>query len=194
MTRRQPRHGPNDFYGPSGPPTPPGGAWPPPPLWRPAVSPMPARQGPAGSGDGSWPEAQGHAPKPRRPLKHLVGYPATVLLALAVGAAPSDGATSGAASAAAPTPAPTVTVTAPARTVTAPARTVTVTVAAGESSSRSSRSSGSAGEASGVSPGGGSVFYATCAEARSAGDTPLYVGDPGYRPALDRDQDGVACE
>jgi hypothetical protein len=130
-------------------------------------------------------------------MKHLVGYPLTALLALAVGAAPSDGATTDAAPAAIPTPAPTVTVTAPApapapaRTLAAPVRTVTVTVAA----AGSSRSSGGAsGPASGASPGGGSVYYANCSAARAAGDTPLYVGEPGYRSALDRDKDGVACE
>jgi hypothetical protein len=197
MTNRQPRHGPNDFYGSSGPPTPSGGAWPPPPLWRPAVSPTPARQDPSGPsqgpGDGSWPEPQGHAPKPRRSVRHLVGYPATALLALAVGAAPSGGATTAAAPAAPPAPGPTVTVTAPARTVTAPARTVTVTVAAaGASPARSS--SGTSGSSAGVSPGGGSVYYADCSAARAAGDAPLSVGSPGYRAALDRDKDGVACE
>jgi hypothetical protein len=36
--------------------------------------------------------------------------------------------------------------------------------------------------------------YENCDEARAAGDTPLYVGDPGYAPHLDRDGDGVACE
>lgn len=177
MTRRQPRHGPNDFYGSAGPPTPAGGAWPPPPLWRPPVSPRPARQGSTGapgSGDEAWPE--GHAPKPRWSVRHLVGYPATALLALAVGAAPSGGATP----AAAPAGSPTVTVTAPARTatVTAPATTVTVTEAA-------------AGASSG---GGGSAYFSSCSAAWAAGDAPLAVGDPGYRPALDRDEDGVACE
>jgi hypothetical protein len=38
------------------------------------------------------------------------------------------------------------------------------------------------------------VYYANCTEAWDAGAAPLYVGDPGYRPALDRDKDGVACE
>ena len=38
------------------------------------------------------------------------------------------------------------------------------------------------------------VFYANCAAARAAGAAPLRVGQPGYRPALDRDGDGVACE
>jgi len=38
------------------------------------------------------------------------------------------------------------------------------------------------------------VYYANCSEARAAGDAPLYRGDAGYRSALDRDGDGVACE
>lgn len=42
--------------------------------------------------------------------------------------------------------------------------------------------------------GGGSVYYANCAAARAAGAAPLHRGEPGYRPALDRDGDGVACE
>ncbi|WP_432834064.1 excalibur calcium-binding domain-containing protein [Dactylosporangium sp. CA-092794] len=41
---------------------------------------------------------------------------------------------------------------------------------------------------------GTDVYYKNCAEARSAGAAPLYRGDPGYRKALDRDGDGVACE
>lgn len=36
--------------------------------------------------------------------------------------------------------------------------------------------------------------YASCAQAREAGAAPLYEGDPGYNPRLDRDKDGVACE
>ena len=38
------------------------------------------------------------------------------------------------------------------------------------------------------------VYYETCSEARDAGDTPLFEGDPGYAPHLDRDHDGIACE
>jgi len=38
------------------------------------------------------------------------------------------------------------------------------------------------------------AYYSNCTEAREAGVAPLHVGDPGYRPALDRDKDGVACE
>jgi endonuclease YncB( thermonuclease family) len=36
--------------------------------------------------------------------------------------------------------------------------------------------------------------YRNCAAARAAGAAPLYRGDPGYSPRLDRDNDGVACE
>src|SRR3954454_3133373 len=102
MTDQPPRHGPSDFYGPSGPPTPPGGAWPPPPLWRPVV-----REPVADSAEElpwPWPRTHvhAHAPKPRRSKKHLIGYPATALLALAIGAAPSDGATTTAAGGAGP--------------------------------------------------------------------------------------------
>ena len=38
------------------------------------------------------------------------------------------------------------------------------------------------------------VYYKNCSEARAAGVTPLYEGDPGYSPHLDRDNDGIACE
>ncbi|CAN5664526.1 hypothetical protein BH10ACT1_BH10ACT1_17250 [soil metagenome] len=39
-----------------------------------------------------------------------------------------------------------------------------------------------------------SAYYANCTDARNAGVTPLYRGDPGYASKLDRDDDGVACE
>lgn len=38
------------------------------------------------------------------------------------------------------------------------------------------------------------VYYRTCAEARAAAASPLLRGQPGYRPELDRDGDGRACE
>ena len=37
-------------------------------------------------------------------------------------------------------------------------------------------------------------FYANCDEAKAAGAAPMYKGDPGYRPELDRDKDGIACD
>lgn len=43
-------------------------------------------------------------------------------------------------------------------------------------------------------PPTGGVFYENCAAARAAGAAPLRRGEPGYRSALDRDDDGIACE
>lgn len=40
----------------------------------------------------------------------------------------------------------------------------------------------------------GSVYYKNCAAVRAAGKAPLHRGQPGYRKALDRDGDGIACE
>lgn len=45
-----------------------------------------------------------------------------------------------------------------------------------------------------VSPPAIPVYYRTCSEARAAGVTPLLRGQPGYRPEMDRDGDGRACE
>ena len=39
-----------------------------------------------------------------------------------------------------------------------------------------------------------SAYYSDCPAARAAGAAPIRVGEPGYRPALDRNKDGVACE
>ncbi|MGO0061464.1 thermonuclease family protein [Brevibacillus fluminis] len=39
-----------------------------------------------------------------------------------------------------------------------------------------------------------SVYYASCKEARAAGAAPLHKGEPGYRPEMDGDKDGIACE
>ena len=37
-------------------------------------------------------------------------------------------------------------------------------------------------------------LYANCDDAKAAGAAPMYKGDPGYRPELDRDKDGIACD
>lgn len=37
-------------------------------------------------------------------------------------------------------------------------------------------------------------YYRVCQDAHDAGVTPIYRGQPGYRSALDRDNDGIACE
>jgi hypothetical protein len=38
------------------------------------------------------------------------------------------------------------------------------------------------------------AYYANCAAAKAAGAAPILAGQAGYRAALDRDNDGVACE
>jgi hypothetical protein len=38
------------------------------------------------------------------------------------------------------------------------------------------------------------VYYKNCTAARDANAAPVYEGDPGYGPHLDRDGDGVGCE
>jgi len=43
-----------------------------------------------------------------------------------------------------------------------------------------------------VAPPG--AYYADCTAVRAAGAAPLYSWQPGYRPGLDGDSDGVACE
>lgn len=43
-------------------------------------------------------------------------------------------------------------------------------------------------------PAPADLYFAKCADARAAGAAPLYAGQPGYRPGLDGDGDGVACE
>ncbi|ADH62505.1 Excalibur domain protein [Allomeiothermus silvanus DSM 9946] len=52
----------------------------------------------------------------------------------------------------------------------------------------------SAGSPRPQNPQSPEVYYRNCAEARTAGAAPLYRGQPGYRPGLDRDGDGIACE
>jgi Excalibur calcium-binding domain len=39
-----------------------------------------------------------------------------------------------------------------------------------------------------------SAYFANCAAAEAAGAAPISRGQPGYRPELDRDGDGVACD
>lgn len=88
-----------------------------------------------------------------------------------------------------PVPAPTVTVTATPQ----PAPTVTVTaepVPAAEPAPEPQLVE----EPQAPAPVAENVYYKNCTEARAAGVTPIYAGEPGYRSALDRDNDGIACE
>ena len=38
------------------------------------------------------------------------------------------------------------------------------------------------------------VYYANCEAARKANASHIPAGEPGYRPELDGDQDGIACD
>lgn len=38
------------------------------------------------------------------------------------------------------------------------------------------------------------TYFKNCTAARAAGAAPVYQGDPGYGPHLDRDGDGIGCE
>jgi Excalibur calcium-binding domain len=40
----------------------------------------------------------------------------------------------------------------------------------------------------------GDVYYASCKAAHADGRFNIRRGEPGYRTALDRDDDGIACE
>jgi len=37
-------------------------------------------------------------------------------------------------------------------------------------------------------------WWGGCNDARRAGTEPIYRGEPGYRPEMDGDDDGIACE
>lgn len=43
-------------------------------------------------------------------------------------------------------------------------------------------------------PAPSGIYYRGCNEVRAAGAAPLYRGQPGYRPEMDGDGDGIACE
>jgi hypothetical protein len=45
-----------------------------------------------------------------------------------------------------------------------------------------------------VQSGAAEVHYRNCAAAWAAGAAPIYIGEPGYEPRLDGDNDGIACE
>ena len=38
------------------------------------------------------------------------------------------------------------------------------------------------------------AYYLNCDDARAHGVAPLYADEPGYRPEMDGDGDGIACE
>lgn len=144
------------------------------------------------------------APKSRLP-RHILLAAATAVSIVAFGVL------SGCASASEPVaePAPTVTVT---TTATLPVETVTVTVTATPEVAVPAEEV-SVPEPAPVVPEAApepepapvplaaepveqpsNVYYKNCTAARDAGAAPVYAGDPGYGPHLDRDGDGIGCE
>ncbi|MBF4548843.1 excalibur calcium-binding domain-containing protein [Pseudoclavibacter sp. VKM Ac-2888] len=146
---------------------------------------------------------------PRAPKSRLPRH--TLLAAAAALSIVAFGVLSGCASASEPVaePAPTVTVTA---TATLPVETVTVTVTATPEVVVPAEEV-SVPEAAPAAPEPApepetapvplaaepveqpsNVYYKNCTAARDAGAAPVYSGDPGYGPHLDRDGDGIGCE
>lgn len=83
----------------------------------------------------------------------------------------------------------------PTRTTATPTPTQSpVTATPGPSSGTSIGGGVSSNVNGGSESGGAIVYYANCSAARAAGAAPIRAGEPGYRPALDRDGDGIACE
>lgn len=64
----------------------------------------------------------------------------------------------------------------------------------GYSRRNTSRRNSGGNSSRGSSVGDGGVYYKNCSAVRAAGKAPLYRGQPGYAPHLDRDHDGIACE
>ncbi|MEC4016487.1 excalibur calcium-binding domain-containing protein [Streptomyces sp. H27-D2] len=49
-------------------------------------------------------------------------------------------------------------------------------------------------ERAGPDAPGGAAYFKSCGDAHDRGAGPFRAGEPGYRPQLDRDDDGTACE
>jgi hypothetical protein len=45
-----------------------------------------------------------------------------------------------------------------------------------------------------ITPAAQQPYYANCDDARAKGAAPINAGQPGYRPELDSDSDGIGCE
>lgn len=200
------------FNTPPGWPDPPTPDWQPPPGWQ----PDPAWP-PAPPGWSFWLNARGlrtRGPNGRygaeTPVRLVAGWVAAGVAFITILAAIGGSNSASSTDSSSPVPGPTVTATVTGPTVTTTATTTvrqtvpgptatitqpplparTVTVKAPQATITATREAPQARSTEDA----GSVYYANCSEARAAGDTPLYTGDPGYASHLDRDHDGVACE
>ncbi|MFF4320634.1 excalibur calcium-binding domain-containing protein [Streptomyces sp. NPDC001568] len=95
-----------------------------------------------------------------------------------------------------PSKAPTTAAPRPTPTPAKPKATAGTGGTTGGSGTGGSGTGGSAGTTGGTTGGGGggSAYYKNCDAAKAAGAAPIRRGQPGYREALDRDKDGIACD
>ncbi len=125
------------------------------------------------------------ATPPANPVEQPTAAPATAIQPAAgltaAPTAPAAPATTVKQTAAAPATqqAPATTVKAPATTQQAPATTAKAPATTVKAPATTSKAAGP---------------FKNCTEAKAAGAAPLYRGQPGYKPELDGDGDGVACE
>lgn len=141
-------------------------------------------------------------PSRKKSKKHLIGYPATALIALVIG---SSGGDEPATPLATPAPqtvtatvteATTVTIT---ETVTTPGPTVTETVTiaapAPKPTAATTRKATAPAPLQAPAPSGLDPRFDTCKAAIAAGYGPYYEGkDPEYDWYRDADNDGKVCE
>ena len=145
--------------------------------------------------------SSGAAPGQKWPRRHPLAFAAVACLAGLVLGASSVSSHAEPAATVTSTVSATVTATATS-TVTAPAPTVTVTETSQPEEPASQQEAPdppveqvtAQAEPQVDEPASESAYYANCTAARAAGAAPIYIGEPGCRPALDRDGDGIACE
>jgi hypothetical protein len=65
---------------------------------------------------------------------------------------------------------------------------------AGAGPTTTSRAPTSSAAATTSRPAQPGVHYQNCDDARARGAAPVHAGQPGYRPGLDSDSDGIGCE
>lgn len=90
--------------------------------------------------------------------------------------------------------APAGTTTRPASTTSRPATSSTTTTTNKPATTTTKPATTTTSKAAPETEATEDAYYSNCSEAKAAGAAPLHRGDPGYRKALDRDGDGVACE
>ncbi|QXW98403.1 excalibur calcium-binding domain-containing protein [Rothia mucilaginosa] len=110
-----------------------------------------------------------------------------------VSATPSSSPTPSASATPSESPSPTVTPS-PVPTTEAPAQAPAAEAPSAQAPAAEAPAQQAPAQPVQQAPAQSSVYYKNCAAAIAAGAAPLHRGEPGYRPGLDSDGDGVACE